>query len=119
MGTIEIEGLTIIAIVGLLPHERQFPQRLYLDLNLDCDFSDSAEMDALGPDTVDYSKLCSWLTQWIQDAEFETLEAMVYQGALAILERYASVDKVWIRARKPAAVPETQWVACSWTQNRL
>ena len=50
---IELRGLHVDAICGVLPHERTTPQPLELDVDLIADLSSAGATDALG-DTIDY-----------------------------------------------------------------
>ena len=50
---IEISAIRTVAIVGALPHEREIPQPLQIDLTLDVDLGDAGRSDDLD-DTVHY-----------------------------------------------------------------
>ena len=50
---IDISGLRAVTIVGALPHEREIPQPLQIDLSLEVDLRDAGRTDELG-DTVHY-----------------------------------------------------------------
>jgi dihydroneopterin aldolase len=118
MGTVEIQGLTLYVKVGLLAHERILDQKIWIDLRLDLDFSQTAQSDTLKEDTVDYAKLSHQLSSWVAEKQFYTLEALVKQACDWILEQEACVVSIWLRCRKASAIPNTDWVACSWTQSR-
>ena len=50
---IDINGLTVMTVVGALPHEREIAQPLRVDLSLEVDLHDAGRSDELG-DTVNY-----------------------------------------------------------------
>ena len=59
---IELRGLRLSAICGVLPEERDRPQPLELDLDLWADLSAAGRSDDLA-DTVDYGAVCDTVEQ--------------------------------------------------------
>src|SRR3546814_5552000 len=55
---IELRGLRLSGIVGVLPHEQAQPQPLELDIDVMLDLAPAGASDGLD-DTVDYGELCS------------------------------------------------------------
>ena len=73
---IELRGLRLTAVVGVLPEERERAQPLELDLDVVVDLRTAGESDDLA-DTVDYGALC------------ELLQALVLGDQPLLLERLA------------------------------
>lgn len=75
---IELRGLHVVALVGVLPHEVAQPQPLEVDVDLGIDLAPAGVSDDLD-DTVDYGAVCA------------ALEAAATAGHVALLERLAAV----------------------------
>ena len=104
IGTTGLHNLRIDCIVGIHPHERENPQPVFLDLEVDYDFAPAAESDAI-TDAVDYDQMAKMVTKLIQDKRFHLIEAMAEAVAAMILEKMPAIDCVRLEIRKPAAVP--------------
>ncbi len=101
-GLVGFDHYRICCIVGMLPHEREQEQEIYVDLRVEIDFSAVAASDLL-QDTVDYVRLA------------EVCRDIACQGKYSMLERYAvhvldevlkqfAVTSAWIRVKKPKAL---------------
>jgi dihydroneopterin aldolase len=75
--TIELRGLRLVGLVGVLPEERVRAQPLEVDLDVVVDLSRAGASDAL-EHTVDYGALCALAA------------AVVHRGAPQLLERLAA-----------------------------
>ncbi|MFV0316486.1 MAG: dihydroneopterin aldolase [Microthrixaceae bacterium] len=82
--TIEVRGLTLTAIVGVLPEERERPQPLRLDLSIEVDLIAAGLSDALA-DTVDYAAVCDRVVQVAQSSRPQLLEKLAADMAAAVL----------------------------------
>jgi FolB domain-containing protein len=96
---IELRGLRLRAIVGVLEWERRVAQPLELDLDVVLDLRAAGASDDLA-DTVDYGQLCRVAEAVVVDGRFLLLEALVEQVAQAILAVDARVEAVTVAARK-------------------
>lgn len=102
---IHITALRAVTIVGALPHERQIPQPLQIDLILDIDLSDAGVSDDLG-DTVHYGEVADRVVAAVQenrDVLLERLAARVV-GVVLDFERVQRVDVLLTKLRPPIAV---------------
>jgi 7,8-dihydroneopterin aldolase/epimerase/oxygenase len=118
-GRVHIGDLEFDTIVGLLPQERLHLQPLRLNLDLGLDFAQTGRTDVLGADTVDYAQLSSVLMEKVRAAQFETLEALVWQISQFIYETYPQVQSLGIHVVKPLAVPQCRaGVGVSLTSER-
>lgn len=105
IGTTGLHHLRVDCIIGIHPHERETPQAVFVDLELDYDFAPAVVSDAIA-DAVDYTALASLLTTLFQARRFQLLEAMVEEAAAAVFHHDARITNVRLEIRKPAAVPD-------------
>lgn len=75
---IELRGLRVAGIVGVLPEERDRPQPLEIDLDLVADLAAAGTSDSLD-DTIDYGEMA------------QVVEAVVTESGCALLERLAEL----------------------------
>lgn len=102
--TILLEGLRVECIVGDLPHERTFPQELFLDMALTCDLSVAGASDQLA-DTVNYVAVIDAVRRALITAKCQMIERaaqLAVTAAFATDPRVAAVD---VTVRKPHALP--------------
>ena len=103
MDRIELRGLRLTAIVGVLPEERERAQPLRLDLDLDVDLTAAAASDALD-DTVDYGAVCDRVAAVVAGAEpqlLERLAGLVAANVLDLDDRIAGVEIAVHKLRPP------------------
>jgi FolB domain-containing protein len=105
IGTIELEKLEIICIVGILPFERVTEQKVFLDVSMDIDFQVPASSEHVD-DTVDYTVVSRELTELVRERRYQLIETMAVEGVDLILERHPIVRRASIAVHKPAAVPQ-------------
>jgi dihydroneopterin aldolase len=96
---IELRGLRLSAIVGVLPHEREQPQPLELDLDVVVDLAAAGGSDALA-DTVDYGALCDATERVVVGSRCQLLEALAERVADAVLAADARISSVTVAVRK-------------------
>lgn len=102
---IELRGLHVSGIVGVLAHERTQPQPLDIDIDIACDLATAGSSDALA-DTVDYGALCAATEQVVASSSFGLLEALAERIAVTLLgvdERIAAVTVSVRKLRPPVA----------------
>lgn len=100
--TIELLGLVVFGHHGYLEEERRLGQRFLVDLWADVDES-AAASDRI-EDTVDYRKLAGLVREVFAGPERLLLESLAGAVADGALERFASVDRIRVRIRKPDVV---------------
>jgi dihydroneopterin aldolase len=96
---IELRGLHLSAIVGVLPHEQAQPQPLELDLDIALDMAAAGASDDLA-DTVDYGALCATAEQVVVGGRFALLEAMAERVAAVLLAADPRIASVTVAVRK-------------------
>lgn len=96
---IELRGLRLAGVVGVLPHEQVQPQPLELDVDLRLDLAPAGQSDALG-DTADYGALCAVAEQVVTTTRYALLEALGEHLARALLDADDRIDEVTVTVRK-------------------
>jgi dihydroneopterin aldolase len=96
---IELRGLRLAGIVGVLAHEQALPQPLELDLDIRLDLAVAGASDDLG-DTVDYGALCAVTERVVSTTSYGLLEALAEHLAAALLAADARIDGVTVAVRK-------------------
>ena len=103
---ISISGLQVMAVVGVLAHERQAPQPLRIDLVLETDLRDAGRSDEL-PDTVDYGEVAERVATVVAGSKDVLLERLAERVAETVVG-FTPVDAVEVtlaKLRPPLAVP--------------
>jgi dihydroneopterin aldolase len=95
---IELRGLRVAGICGVLPEEQARPQPLEIDADIVADLGAAAASDDLH-DTVDYGAVVAELEQVVVAGRYALLESLATALCDAVL-RHASVDAVTISVRK-------------------
>lgn len=96
---IELRGLRLSAIVGVLPHEQAQTQPLELDLDIAVDLAAAGASDDL-VDTVDYGALCAAAEEVVLASRFALLEALAETVAAVLLAADARIASVTVSVRK-------------------
>jgi dihydroneopterin aldolase len=96
---IELRGLRLAGIVGVLPHEQAQAQPLELDVDLHLDLAPAGSTDALD-DTADYGAICQIAESVVTSSRCALLEALADRLAAALLEADPRLDAVTVSIRK-------------------
>ena len=108
---IELRGLRLAGVVGVLPHEQTQPQPLEVDLDLHLDLAPAGVSDAL-EDTADYGAMCDVAERVVTGGSFALLEGLAEHLAAALLEADVRVEEVTVSVRK-LRPPVTQQLSTS------
>jgi 7,8-dihydroneopterin aldolase/epimerase/oxygenase len=96
---IELRGLRLVGVVGVLPEERTRAQPLELDLDLLVDLDTAGATDEL-TDTVDYGAVCDRVAQVVAEAQPELLERLAVLLAESVLALDGRITAVELAVRK-------------------
>lgn len=96
---IELRGLHVSGIVGVLAHERTQPQPLDIDIDVTLDLARAGASDDLA-DTVDYGALCALTEQIVGSTTFALLEALADRIAVSLLDTDPRIDGITVSVRK-------------------
>ena len=81
---VELRGLRVMALCGVLPEERTRRQPFEIDVDVFVDLSRAGASDALG-DTVDYGSLCERIDKLALDEQYSLLERFAARVAEVVL----------------------------------
>ena len=96
---IELRGLRVDVICGVLPHERTTPQPLEIDVDLDADLTAAAASDDLA-DTVDYGAVTAAVEQVATTLQPQLLEHLAGELAATVLALDPRIREVTVAVRK-------------------
>jgi len=96
---IELRGLRVAGIVGVLPHERTTAQPLELDLDVVADLAPAGRSDDLA-DTIDYGAVCDAVEAAVAAARPQLLEALAERVAATVLAQDDRIAEVVVALRK-------------------
>ena len=117
MNTISLVDLEITCIIGIHPHEREHEQSIFLDINLDIDFSDSTFSDDIN-ETIDYSNIAELATQLAISKKYKLIETFCNDLNNLFLNKYRIIKRSKITVKKPNALPKAKYAAFSMTKSR-
>lgn len=96
---IELRGLQIVGICGALPEERDRPQPLEIDLDVEADLGPAGGSDELA-DTIDYGALCDAVEHVVANGAPQLLEHLAQRIADAVLAVDDRATAVTVAVRK-------------------
>jgi len=79
-----INGLRVMVLIGVLPHERLAPQPIQIDVDVEVDLSRAGRTDAL-EDTVNYGAMCDAVAALARASEDVLLERLAHRVAECVL----------------------------------
>ena len=99
---IQLRGLRVVCIVGVLPEERERPQPIELDIDIYTDLSIAGKSDDLA-DTVDYGAVAETATEICLSSQAQLLEHLAQRIAdqLLLLTPVSAVDITIKKIRPP------------------
>jgi dihydroneopterin aldolase len=98
---IELKGLEFFAYHGVLDAEAELGQRFSLDVSLSLKEGMCFEGDSV-ENTVNYVAVYEKVAQVFTKSRFNLIERAAEAIATAVLEDFASVQKVQVKVRKPS-----------------
>jgi dihydroneopterin aldolase len=96
---IELRGLRFVAVVGVLPEERERAQPIEVDLDLEVDLTRAGMTDGLD-DTVDYGTVCDAVARVAAAEQSLLIERLADRMVAAVLEVDDRIDGVTVAVRK-------------------
>ena len=101
---IELRGLRVLCVVGALPHERETPQPLAVDVDIYADLRRAGASDALA-DTIDYGAACERIVAVCTTARAQLLERLadLIAAELCATEGVTAVTVTVTKLRPPVA----------------
>ena len=102
MDRVFIEDLRVQTVIGVFDWEREIRQTVSIDLEMQFDIRKAAESDAI-EDTLDYKAVAKRLIHYIQESEFQLVEALAERCAAIVLEEFP-INWLRLKLAKPGAV---------------
>jgi dihydroneopterin aldolase len=102
MDRVFIEDLSVQTIIGIYDWEREIKQTISLDLEMEFDISRAAETDSI-EDTLDYKAVSKRLIRFIEESNFQLIEALAERCAAIVLSEFP-VNWLRLKLGKPGAV---------------
>ena len=102
MDRVFIEELEVQTIIGIFDWEREIKQTISIDLEMEFDIRKAAKSDSIG-DTLDYKAVSKRLIHFIEDSDFQLVEALAERCAAIVLTDFP-VNWLRLKLGKPGAV---------------
>jgi dihydroneopterin aldolase len=100
--TVFLRGLEIECIIGVYDWEREQPQKVVIDLDMDWDVRPAARDDDLDK-AVDWKRVTKAILAFVGESRFKLVESLAERVAELVVTRFA-VPRVRVRVEKPGAV---------------
>ena len=97
-----IEDLRIQTVIGVFDWEREITQTVSLNLEMGFDILKAAESDSI-EDTLDYKAVSKRLIHFVEESEFQLVEALAEECAKIVLSEFP-VSWLRLKLSKPGAV---------------
>jgi dihydroneopterin aldolase len=97
--TIGIHNLGVRAVIGILPHERNAPQRLHINATIIYDYSGDME------NYVDYATAIELIEQRLKEARFGLIETALETITAELMALSESIQSVTLSIEKPDIFP--------------
>ena len=102
MDIVFIKELQIDTVIGIYDWERKIRQTISLDIEMAADIQQAAKSDNI-EDTLSYKTVAKRLIEFVEQSEYELVEALAEKICSIILEEFA-VPWVRLGLSKPGAV---------------
>ena len=115
---IQLRGLRVVCVVGVLPEERERAQPLELDIDIYADLSAAGNSDDL-QDTVDYGSVAQTIEEICLGAKVQLLERLAQLVAERLLELDGvSTVEVTVKKIRPPVPSDLNFSAVRVTRHR-
>ena len=102
MDIVFIRELQIETVIGIYDWERKIRQTISLDIEMAADIQQAAKSDNID-DTLSYKTVAKRLIEFVEESEYELVEALAEKICSIIIEEFA-VPWVKLSLSKPGAV---------------
>lgn len=102
MDKIILENLTLEAIIGVFPHEREKKQEIIISIEIETDLKEAGITGDLNK-SLDYFTLYNEICEMVEKSEFFLIESLAEKIAEIILEKPLAFS-VKVRITKPKAL---------------
>jgi dihydroneopterin aldolase len=117
MDKIHIEGLEVLALIGLYDWEREHQQRLIVDVELSADLSMAAQTDDVD-NTLNYAQIAQGISEFAARSEFKLIEALASHMVDWLLQTFPMLKTVRLKLSKPDILANAKNVAVEFTKEQ-
>lgn len=118
MDKIHIEGLEVFSLIGVYDWERQYEQRLLVDVELQADLSKAAQSDNV-EDTLNYALVAKNISSTARDSHCQLIETLANKMLDGVLEAFPLVQQAKLKLSKPDILASAQNVAVEFQKGRV
>lgn len=116
MDTVFVRGLTVEAILGIHPIERERPQPVRISFAMSADARVAAREDRI-EDALDYARACERVAALTVEGRFHLAETLAEHIAALLLREFPT-QRVRVEVEKPDAVGAADSVGVSIERRR-
>ena len=117
MDKIHIEGLEVLALIGVYDWERKYQQRLIVDVELTADLSLAAQTDNVD-NTLNYAEIAHGISEFATKSEFKLIEALASHMVDWLLQSFPKLKSVRLKLSKPDILANAKNVAVEFTKEQ-
>jgi dihydroneopterin aldolase len=117
MDKIHIEGLEVLALIGVYDWERKYQQRLIVDVELTADLSLAAQTDNVD-NTLNYAEIAQGISEFAAKSQFKLIEALASHMADWLLQSFPKLKSVRLKLSKPDILANAKNVAVEFTKEQ-
>lgn len=99
MDCIRLKEMTLFARLGVTAWEKEAVQKVSVDVDLHLDLSEAAREDHIGT-ALDYQEAYEVVQHVGRERKYHLIEALAHEITVALLSRFASLERVRVRVRK-------------------
>jgi len=114
--TVFVRALTIEAILGVHPWERENVQPVRISFAMTTDVRQAAQTDRI-EHAIDYSAACTRVAALAREGKFQLVETLAEHVAQLLLREFP-VQRVRVEVEKPAAIAAADSVGVSVERRR-
>ena len=93
-----IEDLTFTCIIGILEHERQNPQEVILNIEIEYDFKDN--------DFINYAEVAQIIKNIMQSKKFLLIEDALQDLKVQLKNKFSKINTLYLKITKPSILPD-------------
>ena len=117
MDKIHIEGLEVLALIGVYDWEREHQQRLIVDVELSADLSMAAQTDDVG-NTLNYAEIAQGIRDFAAKSDFKLIEALASHMVNWLLQSFTKLTSVRLKLSKSDILANAKNVAVEFTKEQ-
>ena len=108
--SIVLYELCVNCIIGILDYERETPQDLFIDVDIQYDFQKAAQTENID-ETIDYTALAKSIENVLIEKKFFLIETAAEKLVDMIHQTWPMIHACKICIKKPQAVPKARYAS--------